>query len=151
MRALLGPAAAYAHAILRSRHDAEDAIQQAMLRAWQRIHTYDSSRPFKGWWFSILRNCCLDVIRTRRVARTENVESLEAIDSGSMDVDDWVGLNRALAMLTEAHREILRMKYFGDLSYEEIATALGIPRGTVMSRLHLARKALAAIMQEKNT
>jgi RNA polymerase sigma-70 factor (ECF subfamily) len=54
-----------------------------------------------------------------------------------------------LAQLSLAHREIIELRYFGDCSYQEIAEALGIPEGTVMSRLHLARRALAAIYRKE--
>ncbi len=56
-------------------------------------------------------------------------------------------LERAMEQLSEAHRETLKLRYFGDLSYEDIAAVLEVPKGTVMSRLHLARKALATLMQ----
>jgi RNA polymerase sigma factor (sigma-70 family) len=65
------------------------------------------------------------------------------VDSGAeADAADWVRLNRAIDALSDHHREILRLRYFADLSYRELAEALDIPVGTVMSRLHLARQAL---------
>lgn len=146
LRPLLRQAAAYARSLLRDQHDAEDAVQQAALRAWERIRLYDESRPFKGWWFAVLRNCALDIHRRKRLVRTESIEGVDVTDSASADGVGREGLDDAIAQLSDAHREILRLKYFGDLSYEEIAEALSIPRGTVMSRLHLARKALAALL-----
>jgi len=144
---LVGRAAAYARAILRNRHDAEDAVQQAALRAWERIDRYDPSRPFKGWWFAVLRNCCIDIQRVRQPF--ENLDGQEPVDDRSAATFDWRGLEDALAKLSESHREILRLRYFGDLSYDELAETLDIPRGTVMSRLHLARKALSAVLSKE--
>jgi RNA polymerase sigma-70 factor, ECF subfamily len=146
---LLGKASGYARSFLRSRHDAEDAIQQAALRGWERRAQYDATRPFGGWWFAILRNCCLDILRQRKSSGTQSLEGVDPADPREVESFDWYRLDRGLRQISEAHGEILRLKYFGELSYDEIAGALAIPRGTVMSRLHLARKALAAQMHEE--
>ena len=143
LTALLGEAAAYAHSRLGSRHDAEDAVQQAALQAWNRIEQYDTRRPFKGWWFAILRNCCVDILRQRRAARTDGLDGIDPPDTRTAGAFDWQRLDAALGRLSSAHQEILRLRYYGGLSYEALAETLGIPKGTVMSRLHLARKALA--------
>lgn len=150
LRPLLARAAAYARALLRHRQDAEDAVQQAALRGWERIHQYDASRPFGGWWFAVLRNCCFDMRRSQQSLRTADLVDVEVPDDRPPDEADWVALADALDKLSETHREILRLRYFGDLSYAELAEALGIPQGTVMSRLHLARKALAASMPKES-
>jgi RNA polymerase sigma-70 factor, ECF subfamily len=142
---LLEQAAAYARALLHNTHDAEDAVQDAALRGWQRIDTFDARRPFKGWWFAILRNCCVDILRR---AKTRAAESLEGRDlpEPALEEPDWTQLVSAIESISEIHREVLRLRYFAELSYAEIAEALAIPKGTVMSRLHLARKALATAM-----
>jgi RNA polymerase sigma-70 factor, ECF subfamily len=141
---LLPQAAGYARSILRNRDDAADAVQQAALRGLERIHTFDVRRPFKGWWFAILRNCCIDMIRRSRAAQTEDMQNLDAPEESPSDGPDWEQLTLAMSRLPEPHREILRLRYFADLSYRELAESLGIPPGTVMSRLYTARKALQA-------
>lgn len=150
LRPLLGQAAAYARALLRNRDDAEDAIQQAALRAWERIEQYDEARPFKGWWFAILRNCCFDVMRHRSKSRTDSLDGVDPPDDRESGPLDWESLDAGLGRLAPAHQEILHLRYYGALSYADLAEALGIPRGTVMSRLHLARKALAAQLHEED-
>ncbi|MBI4581170.1 MAG: sigma-70 family RNA polymerase sigma factor [Planctomycetes bacterium] len=144
---LLGQAAGYARAILRNRTDAEDAVQQAALRGLERSGTFDPTRPFKGWWFTILRNCCIDTLRHRQAARTVAIEGHEPVGETAGPGDSWQVLANALAALSDEHREILRLRYFAGLAYRELASALDIPEGTVMSRLHLARKALARNMR----
>lgn len=154
LRPLLGRAAGYAHSLLGNRHDAQDAVQQAALRAWERIGQYDSARPFRGWWFAILRNCCLDLLRASKSARTDTLEGIDPPDTRAPDDVEWNDaehLQAALRNVSPAHQEILQLRYFGDLSYDDLATALAIPKGTVMSRLHLARKALAAQMRKEHT
>ncbi len=144
LRPLLAHSAAYARSLLRSRQDAEDAVQQAALRAWERIAQYDGTRPFKAWWFAIVRNCSFDIQRHRRPEQGTAGVAADVPQDETEETPDWQVLDAALRALSPAHQEILRLRYFGDLSYEELSATLGIPKGTVMSRLHLARKALAA-------
>jgi RNA polymerase sigma-70 factor (ECF subfamily) len=144
LETFLGHGAAYARSILRNRQDAEDAVQQAALRGLERFATFDTSRPFKGWWFAILHNCCIDALRARNAVKTERLNDYDPPGTSASESADWERLNMAMEQLSESHYEILRLRYFAGLSYRELAEALSIPPGTVMSRLHLARKALAA-------
>lgn len=149
LRPLLPRAGAYAQSLLRSRDDAEDAVQAAALRGLERLSTYDAARPFGGWWFAILRNGCLDQLRRRKTARTVALvgdHPAPAEDPGF----DWRRLDDGIARLSPAHQEILRLRYFGDLSYADLAEALSVPPGTIMSRLHAARKALAGELAEQD-
>jgi RNA polymerase sigma-70 factor (ECF subfamily) len=134
---------------MRNRHDAEDAVQTAALRGLERISGFDETRPFKGWWFAILRNCCIDAVRRSRRARLTDLDTEIAMPLDDAETPDWDSLDRAIEALSEPHREIVRLRYFAELSYAEIAEALSIPPGTVMSRLHLARRALAARFHEE--
>jgi RNA polymerase sigma-70 factor, ECF subfamily len=145
---LLTQAGGYARSILRSRADAEDAVQLAALRGLERLSSYDEVRPFKAWWFAILRNCCIDTFRRARRHPTVVIENELVDDRAGDPVPDWDALDEALEALSDSHREIVRLHYFAGLSYIEIAEVLSIPRGTVMSRLHHARHALAARLQE---
>lgn len=141
-------AGGYARSILRNRADAEDAVQTAALRGLERLGGYDERRPFKGWWFAILHNCCIDMLRRTRRRPTSAIEGDIADDRPDEPPPDWDALDRALETLSDSHGEIVRLRYFAGLSYAEIAEALSVPPGTVMSRLHHARLALAAKLQE---
>ncbi len=145
---LLEQGAAYARGLLHNTHDAEDAVQDAALRGWRRIDTFDTRRSFKGWWFAILQNCCIDMLRRAKRRTTESLEGRDPPKDSHEEQLDWTDLVSAIETLSEAHREILRLRYFADLSYDEIAEALAMPKGTVSSRIHLARKALAAAMRK---
>ena len=140
---LLGRAVGYARSIVRDQHAAEDAVQQAAVKGLERFGTFDATRPFKGWWFAIVRNCCIDALRLAKARKTESLDNHDVADTAHDD-SEWQRLAAAMDNLSSDHQEILRLKYFADQSYAEIAETLAIPRGTVMSRLHLARKALAA-------
>ncbi|QPC91900.1 RNA polymerase sigma factor [Mesorhizobium sp. INR15] len=146
---LLVQASGYARSILRNRADAEDAVQTAALRGLERLGSYDELRPFKAWWFAILRNCCIDTMRRAQRRPTWAMAGDVADERSDEPAPDWEALDRALETLSDNHREIVRLRYFADLSYAEIAEALSIPAGTVMSRLYHARLALAATLQEE--
>lgn len=149
LRPLLRRSAAYAHSLLRCREEAQDAVQQTALKAWERRVTFDADRPFAAWWFGILRNSCLDRLRgDRRTAEAPPLNYVHPSGEAALDTLDRLALERSIALLSVDHREILRLRYFGDLSYDELALVLDIPKGTVMSRLHLARRALANLMTE---
>jgi RNA polymerase sigma-70 factor (ECF subfamily) len=147
LRLLLPRSAAYAVSLLRDRKDAEDAVQQAALQAWQRRAQFDGQRPFAAWWFAILRNYCLDELRRRKRAPVQiGDDELNMSSPADESVLDRIALARAMDKLPDMHRDVLRLRYFGDLTYQELAQVLDIPAGTVMSRLHLARKALATLI-----
>jgi RNA polymerase sigma-70 factor (ECF subfamily) len=146
----LGRATAYARSIVRDQHDADDAVQQASIRGLERFGTFDSSRSFKSWWFAILRNCCIDMLRAAKTTRTEALGEHDAPAPAAAEGSEWQRLSESMDRLSEEHREVLRLKYFADQSYREIAQTLAIPQGTVMSRLYLARKALAENMKDED-
>lgn len=128
---LLDNAAGYARALLHNKHDAEDAVQ-----------------PFRDWWFAILRNCCIDILRRAKKAPTENLADRDPPQPLHEEPADWERLAAAMKELSENHREILQLRYFGELSYDDLAEVLKISKGTVMSRLHFARKMLATHLRE---
>lgn len=149
---LLDRAAAYAYALVHNRDDAEDAVQDAALKGFLAFATYDPARPFKAWWFVIIRNCCRDLVRRRRIrTRHAAVDASLVADDRKRAIDPQEEMISALAQLSATHREVLELRYYGDSSYREIAAALGIPEGTVMSRLYAARRALAAVHKKEAT
>ena len=134
-------AVAHAVAILFDRDDAEDAVQEAFIDAFQAIGRFDTSRTFYQWFYVLLRNRCYKLTAKRRP--TENVDDVQLLASQPGTVDETrLALEKALRSLTHEEREIVTLKYFSGLSYDELATHLQIPRGTVMSRLFNARQRL---------
>jgi len=146
---LLRQAAAYARSILRDRDRAQDAVQQAALQGLEKIRTFDETRAFKGWWFAILRNCCIDLWRHLDSPKFVRLDYNDPPAPVSEDASDWERLSACMLRLSADHQEILRLRYFADLSYRELADVLSIPQGTVMSRLHMARIALASQMRKE--
>jgi len=134
-------AVAHAVAILFDRDDAEDAVQEALIDAFKAIGTFDTSRMFYEWFYVLLRNRCYKMTAKRRPAENIDDVQLLAAESGAVD-DTRLVIEKALHSLTLEEREIVSLKYFSGLSYDELATHLQIPRGTVMSRLFYARQRL---------
>ncbi len=144
--------------LLGNRDDALDATQDALLRFFSTLHRFRLGQPVRPWLYSIVRNRCRDLMRRGRVRRTEPLDPEphrwrpELVDdTADPELDaERAELRRrvfaALAELQPDHREVLVLRDYQDLSYQEIASVLRVPRGTVMSRLHRARKALGAAL-----
>jgi RNA polymerase sigma-70 factor (ECF subfamily) len=146
----LDRAAAYAYAIVRNREDAEDAIQEAAIKGFLAFRSYNPFRPFRSWWFVIIRNCCRDLLRRKRTRGSPvDIEHSDVAVTPSPDADRREEMRNAFQQLSEAHREVLELRYYGECSYREIAAVLDVPEGTVMSRLYAARRALAAVYKRR--
>jgi RNA polymerase sigma-70 factor, ECF subfamily len=141
-------ALAHAVVILGSSEDAPDATQEAFIDAFRSLKSFDRTRRFYPWFYVLLRNRCYKMTRQRRA--TENIEETEILAprEGVPD-EERFALEKALLSLPEEDREIITLKYLDGLSYEELAEHLQIPKGTVMSRLFFARKALQAKLTGK--
>jgi len=139
---------AYAWQMLRNHDDALDAVQTALTAVWQHRRRLQKGRDPRGWFYRVLRNKCVDVMRSRRVRNPATLEAdppdrVNADPAGHADHREQLAhLRRALAELPDEMREIILLRDFHDLPYAEIAQVLEIPPGTVMSRLHRARSAL---------
>ena len=137
---------AFAIQILGNRDDAADAVQDAMVKALTAPDTYDAKQgPLKPWFYRVVRNRCLDLLRGRRRG-TETVEALPAAgpdpESALVTEQRDSEIRRVLETLPPAHRQILVLRDYLDLGYAEIGVVLDVPPGTVMSRLHRARNAM---------
>lgn len=113
---------------------AEDALQDALLRALRHQGALRDPHAAKGWFRRILVRCALDQCRVS--APVELVE--RAVEA---DFDDGLAVKRVLSELKPAQRALLALAIGEGLSYDEIASSLGIPAGTVASRLHTAKQA----------
>ena len=138
-----------AYRMLGNSEDARDATQAAFIKAYEHLNTFDPSQRFVSWLYRILKNECLNVLRAKRP--TEPVSSGYA----AADRDDPVevkerqqAIQAALLALTVEYREVVVLRHFTDLSYEEIAATLGIPARTVKSRLYTARQQLGDRLAE---
>ncbi|HXQ37946.1 MAG TPA: sigma-70 family RNA polymerase sigma factor [Anaerolineales bacterium] len=140
-------AVAQAMVILWNRDDAEDAVQEAFIDAFKAIGTFDTARTFYQWFYVLLRNRCYKLTGKQRPTESLDEASLLAAQQGTAEETRLI-LEKALHSLTREEREIVSLKYFSGLSYDELAEHLQIPRGTVMSRLFNARQRLQSKLSE---
>ena len=144
-----------------NRDDALELSQEAFILAYRNINRLNPDRRFFPWFYQILRNVCFSHLRKRRNRRSRSLEELE--EQGSTpEVDDsftpdvvaernetkdrvW----KAMGKLDEKHREVIILRHFQHLSYEQIAQNLFCNKGTVMSRLYHARKRLKELLSTK--
>lgn len=138
-----------AYRMLGDRHEAEDAVQEVMLRAFNRIDSYDPTRRFVTWLLTIGNNYCIDRLRRRRVSwvTLDDVAFWLPTDQpgperSALAAERRAAVQRALQALPEAYRAPTVLRYWHDLSYLEIAEVLGLTEATVKTRLHRARKML---------
>jgi RNA polymerase sigma-70 factor (ECF subfamily) len=129
--------------------ESRDACQEAAARALAAGDRYDPSQPFYPWFYRILKNHCFDRLKGRkRMAPTDKEPSPPERDSDAGAEGVLVASERAravseaIAALPDDLREIIELRHFQDLSYDEMAAILDCPVGTVMSRLYRARKRL---------
>lgn len=131
------------------RHDeALDATQNAFVSAYTHLDTFDPEQRFFSWIYRILKNECLNALRKRREMGPLPVDLPSP--GGPTDAlerhERQAAIKAALLELTIEYREVILLRHFTELSYEEIASTLGIPVKTVKSRLYSARQRLAALL-----
>jgi RNA polymerase sigma-70 factor (ECF subfamily) len=150
-------ALAIAMKVLRNRDDAEDAVQDAMLKVWRNLDRFEGRASFTTWLHRIVMNASLDILR-KRSGRAEGAVVDERGDDyqpklepahgqtpeSEMGIAEMQVLVRAaVARLAPVQKQAIILREFEDCAYDEIAEAAACPIGTVMSRLHHARQRVA--------
>ena len=156
--------------IVREEGTAEDILQEVFLRLWTRSEQWNGRGTFKAWLFSIATNLSLNHLRSLRLRKQrpleippdrydddefENITPSWMADLSSLGPDEELEqvenhrlLRQFVDELPEEKREILRMVHDSEMEIRDIAEALGIPEGTVKSRLHYAKEHLAGKMKD---
>jgi RNA polymerase sigma-70 factor (ECF subfamily) len=145
-----------AYRMLGSASEAEDAAQEAFIRAYTRLHTYDPSRRFSSWLLAITSHYCIDVLRKRRI-QTLPLDELPPSAELAMPRatqpeqvvvrrQDSRAVQALLNVLAPGYRTPVILRYWYDMSYREIAETMGLNEGTVKTRLYRARHKLARHM-----
>lgn len=142
------PLSRHAASIVREPQEALDVAHEVLVRALREPRFFDPPFRMKAWLYRVTTNLCFNRVRDRRRRReilaAEPLPTAAEADQGARveATARQVRIRKALGELSENHREILVLRYWGDLSYAEIGHALGIELGTVMSRLSRARTRL---------
>lgn len=130
---------------------AEDLVQETLLRAWRRpAQLTDPSRPARAWLFTIARNLYVDQWRAQRVhpVYADPEPPTQPVDDEVDGILLTCVVEEALARLSDDHRAVLRECYYRQRSVAEAAALLGVPAGTVKSRLHYALRSLRLALEE---
>ena len=152
---------AVAYTFVRNRDDALELAQESFVKAYKAMKRFDTDKPFYPWLYRIVKNTCLNHLKKRYRRSETSLDGMMAAgfdvaakgtgpagDAALADIRGAVGLG--LDQLSVHHREIITLRHIHEQSYAEIAECLDIPQGTVMSRLHAARKALRKILDSPN-
>jgi RNA polymerase sigma-70 factor, ECF subfamily len=144
----------HAYCILKDGQEARDVVQEVFIKAMREHRFFDEDFRMQAWLYRVTRNLCFNLVRDRRrrdgilatVPRNDSVVSdpIEVVFGGERQDE----IMEAIGQLTEDHRNILMLRYYEDMSYAEIARALSIKLGTVMSRLSRARDRLLSVLGE---
>ena len=140
-----------------NREDAMDLSQEAFIRAYRNIKHLKPDRRFFPWFYQILKNLCISHLRKRRYRQTSSLDAENCpepaattdcfspeVVAGRNELKDKVW--QAIGKLDDKHREVIILRHFQNMSYEQIAEALYCNKGTVTSRLYYARKRLEELL-----
>ncbi|GAP21540.1 RNA polymerase sigma factor [Leptolinea tardivitalis] len=135
---------------------AQDAVQEAFIRAWVKLPEFQARAPFSHWVCRIAVNVALDTLREKPQESIEDNPTMTHLAGKNLDPETaYVAreqadrVQNAIKSLPEAARTVLVFREYGQMSYDEIAATLEIPVGTVMSRLNYARSKLRELLLEE--
>ena len=145
----------YARALARNRDDADDLVQDTLERAWAKSALWHGSsqvRDMRAWLFSIMHNLHVDGIRRPKLVTVMMDEDTPEVAMAPTQGERLavLDLQAALDLLPTEQKEIVLLVALEDMAYADIATTLGIPIGTVMSRLSRGRERLRASMEGRD-
>lgn len=149
--------------MLGNKHEAEDITQEAFLRAYINLHTFDQKRKFSTWIFRIATNLCIDRIRKKKpdyhldaqVPGTDGLDMYSQIAASEelpveqlekMEMQEH--LQYEISRLPDKYRSVIVLKYMEELPLQEISEILDLPLGTVKTRIHRGREALRKQMSQ---
>ena len=137
----------YARALVGDRASADDLVQDTLERAWTKLHLYRRGTDLRAWLFTVMHNVHVNRVRAARATDILEEEMPELAQRASQGDSLLVrDLDRAISRLPSEQRAVLLLVTLEEMSYEMVARTLGIPIGTVMSRLSRARDKLRAMM-----
>ncbi len=143
--------------MISDQHLAEDILQEAFVKIWNNFSTYDSSKGrLFTWMLNITRNLTIDTIRSKsfkkqaKIQNSENAVSYASNNINENDKFDALGIRKQTMLLNEGQKRVIDLAYFEGFTQEEISKKLGIPLGTVKTRMRTAISVLKKILQPKN-
>ena len=140
----------YARALTGDRNAADDLVQDTLERAWTKFHLWRRGSDLRAWLFTIMHNVHVNQLRGRRIVFSSALEDEDVdlpVRPTQTDMLEVRDIDASLQRLPVEQREVLLLVALERMSYQETASTLGIPIGTVMSRLFRARERLRALLK----
>ncbi len=157
-------ATSVAYGIVRNQEDAREVAQDAFVRVWKHLNDFAGQASFSTWLYRIVYNLSIDLLRRRSPGKAVELDDRTDLDGAPSELLPFRGesdpfatvdrsrlvdaMQKALDQLPPYHRAVIVLREVDGLSYEEIAEATSVPKGTVMSRLFHARRKMQAILHE---
>lgn len=136
--------------MLISRDDAMDAVQEATVRAWRKVGNVTPGLPFAPWYLGIVSRECRHAARFRWRFMAPAGDEIPDRDR-TVDTEQAEDISRAMRSLSPAHRQVVLLHFYGDLTLEQVSLAIGAPVGTVKSRLNRALAQLKPRLSDQDT
>lgn len=146
-----------AYVLVKSPADADDAVQETFIRIFQSLHTYDPNRPFRPWLHRILLNVCKDLWRRRKwfflpIEQAYDLrDNLQGPEDTMIQDEELARLAQAIRELSPKHQAVVVLYFLNDMRISDVAEVVGVPEGTVKSRLHHAIRALRKRLERADT
>lgn len=141
----------YARYLVRDPNRADDLVQETLVRAIEKLHTWQQGTNMRAWLFVIMRNSFISEVRNEKRRPMTSIlrddHPAYAVTGGEMTHVAFIDVQRAFEVLSEDHRDILQLVVIEGLKYEEAAAVLNVPIGTVRSRVARARLALRDLLE----
>ena len=148
------------YSYFRNKDSASDAVQDSVLIAYKNMAKLKDMDKFNSWITTILVNRCRDIVRKSNKINFEEYDEnvlgiskyyLKKIDHSFENIETRLDIIKYLQRIDDKYSEVIRLKYLGDYTIEEIATIMNIPQGTVKSRLNTGIKKLKGLMEVKRS
>lgn len=151
IRAMQGRVYAYCLSLVLCPEDAEELTSEVFYQAWRSARNFKGQSRATTWLFGIARNLCMNHLRKKRIHFIELMEG-DAVYNPEEELDyDPEVIKRAMERLSPAHREVLYLVFYEEMSYEEIASLLGIPENTVKTRVFHAKRKLKELLSNEKS
>jgi RNA polymerase sigma-70 factor (ECF subfamily) len=132
--------------LVHNHQDALDISQEAFIRAFRRIKSFNAERRFFPWFYQLMKNLCIDHLKRTSRMKEVPLDGIQVLDEKKEDEEMKRVLWKGIEELAFEQREVIILRYFRQLSYQEISEIVGKPIGTVMSSLYYAKKRLKGIV-----
>lgn len=140
-----------AYRMCHDRDEAADIVQNAFMKAFEKLHQYDAKQKFFSWIYRITINEAINATRQRRESLGEDLADLATPgpEESLLSADESESLRRALMSLDENYRSVLVLRHFSECSYLQLSEIMDLPEKTVKSRLYTARQLLLESLQKR--